>query len=448
VKLIPDTLAGRTIAIVLIGLGAFHLVSLWLYNSELVAEIGQVNERQLAERLVGIKRVVMEVPAKDRDRMAHSLSGGTLNVHWGRVSLAAQNSAHGDPRLRDLETRLRELFPELPSDGLRIAYGDEGADNGGGSSKHVIVVSARLPDDSWLNFAVGIFGGATSSWHSVLLSTTATALAVLAVSILAVRVTTSSLRTVTGAAQRLGRGTASVTIDERGPREVRQAGVAFNEMQRRIMRLMNDHSRTLAAVSHDLRTPLTRLRFHAESIADQNLRDSVVQDVSEMEALIDSALTFLRTEAESEELRQSDIASICTTICNELSDQGHEVTCQPGGAVMVRARRLMLKRAIGNLVANGLKYGCHVRVRVEDRPSRVAIVVDDDGPGIPVDRIEEMFEPFKRLDDSRSRETGGVGLGLTVARMIARGHGGDVHLYNRAEGGLRAELTLPKSARD
>lgn len=441
-KLIPDTLAGRTVAILLLGLGVFHLVSLWLYNTGLQAEIGQINERQLTERLVGIKRAVVDLPPQDRDRTAHSLSGGALKAHWSRVSLATHGATQDAPELRALEARLRELLPELAADGLRVAYGDEG---GKESSRHLIVVSVRFPDDSWLNFAIGNFGVATAFWYGVFMSTTAMALGVLAISIVLVRGATSPLRAVTEAARRLGRGGPGTPIDEHGPREAREAAAAFNDMQRRITQLMEERARTMAAVSHDLKTPLTRLRFRTEFIADQETRDNIVADLSEMESMIDSALAFLRSEAESEELRQSDIASICTTICDELSDQGHDVKVTRSDSAVLPVRRLMLKRAVNNLVTNGLKYGKRVRLRVEDSASHAAVVVDDDGPGIPPDRMEQVFEPFRRLEDSRSRETGGVGLGLTVALMVARAHGGTIRLQNRPEGGLRAQMTLPKS---
>lgn len=443
-RVFPNTLAGRTIAILLIGLGVFHLGSLWLHSMEIDAEISQLNGQQMAERLIGIKRAIMEVPAEDRDRMAHSLSGGTLTVHWSRVSLAARTAAVDDPTLRELEVRLRELTPDIASNGLRVAYGDEGGSEGKTSSRHLIVVSARLPDDTWVNFAVGKLAAATSGWHNVTL-TTAMALAVIAVSILLLRTATAPLRAVTEAARRLGRGAPSAAIEERGPKEAREAAAAFNDMQRRITRLIEDRAQTMAAVSHDLKTPLTRLRFRAELIADGELRKNVIADLSEMEAMIDSALAFLRSEAESEEIRQSDVASICTTICHDLSDQGFDVVIQHSDVAVLPVRRLALKRAITNLVINGLKFGKRVRVSVEDRAAYVAVVVDDDGPGIPPEHMEAVFEPFRRLEDSRSRETGGVGLGLTVARLAARAHGGEVRLCNRPEGGLRAKLTLPKS---
>lgn len=439
-KLVPDTLAGRTVAILLLGLGVFHLVSLWLYNTGLRAEIGQINERQLTERLVGIKRAVVALPPQDRERMAHSLSGGALDAHWSRVSLAAQGTTDA-PELQILEARLRELLPELAADGLRLAYADDG---GKESSRHLIVVSLRLPDDSWLNFAIGNFGVATAFWYGVLLSTTAMALGVLVISIILVRNATSPLRAVTDAARRLGRGGPGTPIDERGPREAREAAAAFNDMQRRITQLMEERARTLAAVSHDLKTPLTRLRFRTEFIADPETRENFVADLSEMESMIDSALAFLRSEAESEELRQTDVASVCTTICDELSDQGHEIRVVRSDSAVLPVRRLMLRRAITNLVNNGLKYGKRVRLSVEDAPAQVAVIVDDDGPGIPPDRMQQVFEPFRRLEGSRSRETGGVGLGLAVALMVARAHGGTIRLHNQPEGGLRAELTLPK----
>jgi len=201
----------------------------------------------------------------------------------------------------------------------------------------------------------------------------------------------------------------------------------------------------LAAASHDLKTLLTRLRFRVELLRDRQARDTITGDLDETEAMIDTVLALLRNKAETEAPQPTDIAGLCRDVCEALSMQGHDVRLAAPVPVVLPVRRRALKRAVGNLIENGIKYGKRVRLAVENRPSRIAVVIDDDGPGIPDERMEEAFEPFQRLIESQRSEPGGFGLGLAIARMTARAHGGDVLLHNRPQGGLRAELLLPKT---
>ncbi|TWT11637.1 ATP-binding protein [Reyranella sp. CPCC 100927] len=434
---VPDTLAGRTIAILLIGLGVFHAIGLWLYNTGFHAEIGYSNERQLAERLVSVKRVIRERPPAEREAMAHSVSGPTIEVHWSlETPIAATPSS--DPAALTLRAHLAELAPEIAASGLRVAVSHQ---RGSLTKRHSIWVAVQLDDDSWINFSVADPDGPTAAWYGTLLFTTAVALGVLIISIILVRGANAPLRVVTEAARRLGHDPAAEPpIPVHGPREAREAAMAFNDMRARITRLMESRVQTLAAVSHDLKSPLTRLRLRTELLGDDQTREIIAADVAEMETMIDTVLAFLRGEAETEPSRALDIASLCATICNDFADQGHDVVLARTAPVVLPARRVMLKRAIGNLIANGVKYGHRVRVTIERRDSQVAVVVDDDGPGIPAEHMGDVFEPFWRMSGTRGRD--GVGLGLTVARMAARAHGGDVMLSNRAGGGLRAELLL------
>jgi len=438
-KLLPDTLTGRTIAILLVGLGLFHAMSLWLYNAGFHTEIGYANERQLAERLVGMGQVIQAQPTSAREEIAHSLSGRTIEAHWGMASLVAVPST--DPAAISLKAHLTELTPELPAARLRIGVTHEGK---AGATRHAIVVSLQLPDESWANFSIADLHNPTATWYGTLLATTAMAVGIVVVSVILVRTAAAPLRAVTQAARRLGSDVVGSPIDERGPREAREAAAAFNDMQRRITRLVESRMRTLAAVSHDLKTPLTRLRFRLEALDGHKTRESIAADLSEMEAMIDSTLAFLRSEAETEVVRMTDIVSLCATVCDDLFDQGYDVELARTEPAELPVRRLMLKRAIGNLVMNGVRYGKRARVAVENRPSQVAVIIDDEGPGIPPELMEDAFEPFKQLVGSRTERGGGVGLGLTVARAAARAHAGDVLLRNLPQGGLRAELLLSK----
>jgi signal transduction histidine kinase len=230
-----------------------------------------------------------------------------------------------------------------------------------------------------------------------------------------------------------------------GPVEVRSAARVFNEMQQRIRRFIDDRLQMVAAISHDLRTPITRLRLRAEFIADREQRQKMLKDLNEMEAMISATLDFAREDAGEEPRESVDLASLVQTICDDFSDLGYDITfprhervrysCQPGA----------MRRALSNVIENAVKYGDRARVAIAETGSQIVIHVEDDGPGVAPDEQERVFAAFYRIEKSRSRETGGVGLGLTVARTIVRAHGGEVWLKTADSGGLRVELAFPRS---
>jgi signal transduction histidine kinase len=248
------------------------------------------------------------------------------------------------------------------------------------------------------------------------------------------------------AAERLGVDVNVEPLSEDGPGEVRKVARAFNTMQNRLKRFIQDRTQMLAAISHDLRTPITRLRLRAEFVDDADQRGRMLKDLDEMEAMIAATLAFARDEAANEPTARTDAAALIAGIAADFRGVGYDVTYAGPSSCDVVARPLALKRALTNLVENAIKYGKRARVALHPAGDMVEIVVDDDGPGIPDGERERVFAPFVRLEASRSRETGGVGLGLTSARNIVRGMGGDVELMNRLEGGLRARVTLPAIA--
>jgi len=224
---------------------------------------------------------------------------------------------------------------------------------------------------------------------------------------------------------------------------VRRAAQAFNIMQGRVRRLVEDRTQMLAAISHDLRTPITRLRLRAEFVDDDVQRDKMLSDLDEMERMIASTLAFARDDAAREIRRPTDIAALVQGLVEDLVATGIEASYAGPESLVMRARPMGLKRAVANLLDNAGKYGKRARVRLEARPGDVLVVIDDDGPGIAEGDREMVFAPFVRLETSRSRDTGGTGLGLSIARAGIRAHGGDIQLANRPEGGLRVTVELP-----
>lgn len=447
-RLIPDTLAGRTIVILLVGLGLFHLWSIWIYQLGIEDLLGTTREEQLAERLVSVKRVLAALPESERERTAHALSTATMEIHWSTRSLVNPSPVESR-RIILVRQRLRELVPELTDDQIRLAFADEGGSRDGAAPEafhHLLLASVQLPDDSWLNFSVSTLRLASAPDHGVLASLSAMALGILLVSVFLVRSMTAPLRSLATAADRIGIDAASPDLPQAGPREVRVAATAFNRMQARIKRLIEDRTQTLAAVSHDLKTPITRLRLRAQFVGDDDLRQTIESDLDEMEAMIQSTLDFLRGDATGEEVRTVDLGTILETVCDQLSDGGYDVVLRSDLHAPLRCRPLAVKRAFCNLVENAVRYGTRARVALKQQADELIVTIDDDGPGIPAAELDRVFDPFYRLEASRSRETGGTGLGLTVARSTIRAHGGDIRLANRDGGGLSVTVILPAAA--
>lgn len=276
-----------------------------------------------------------------------------------------------------------------------------------------------------------------------------TAVLLLLVAWLAARRVGRPLQRLTDAAERLGRGEEVEALPERGPEDIRRTTEAFNRMQARLRRFVADRTRMMAAISHDLRTPITSLRLRAEFITDPEMREKIVATLDEMQAMTEAALAFAREEATAEPTRTTDLDALLESLCADLAELGWEVSFANGGRVPWRGRPDALRRALRNVIENGVRYGGRARVRLAATDESLEIVVEDDGPGIPEADFERVFAPFVRLESSRNRTTGGVGLGLAIARTIVRAHGGDIVLANRnGDGtvrGLAAAIRLPRT---
>ena len=229
--------------------------------------------------------------------------------------------------------------------------------------------------------------------------------------------------------------------------ETRETVRAFNLMRARLDRYVRDRTAMLAAVSHDLRTPITSLRLHAEFVEDTETKAKIFAALDEMQRMTEDALAFIREDMRREETRTVDLHALLDSVAADLAELGHDIAVADSGRVLVACRPAALRRALRNLLENAADYGGRAAARVERDDAEIRVVVEDEGPGIPEDELERVFEPFVRLEASRSRDTGGSGLGLAISRSIVRGHGGDVRLANRVEGGLRATVALPEGGR-
>ncbi len=244
------------------------------------------------------------------------------------------------------------------------------------------------------------------------------------------------------AAERLGRNPDAPPLALKGPLEIETAAAAFNQMQDRLRRYVEDRTAMIGAVAHDLRTPLTRLRFRAET-APEPLRDKMAADIDQMDAMIAAVLAFVRDATHKGERTRLELTSLVESVADEMAETGLDVAVEPGGAVVIAGDPLALRRMVMNLLDNAVKFGTRARARVFVENDCAVIEVTDEGPGLPEAELERVFEPFHRVEPSRSRETGGAGLGLAVVRSVARAHGGDAVLENRAGRGLCARVSLP-----
>ena len=264
------------------------------------------------------------------------------------------------------------------------------------------------------------------------------------------RMTIKPLLTLAQAATELGQDINRAPLIERGASEILQATRAFNSMQTRIRNHIQQGTQMLAAITHDLQTPLTRLRLRLEKVNDQELRDKLIGDLSSMQMMVKEGLDLARSMDSTEELRPLDIDSLLDSICEDAADAGHTIELLGKSKATILARPQALKRCLNNLIDNAMKYGNSAQVKVElseeRNPKFIKIFIRDQGPGIPEDQLQRVFGPFYRIETSRSRETGGTGLGLTIALNIARQHNGNLVLKNRAEGGLEVCLSLPVKA--
>jgi len=250
---------------------------------------------------------------------------------------------------------------------------------------------------------------------------------------------------LTTAASVVARGGSAPHVEEKGPDDVRNAAIAFNRMTDKVTRTMESQRHLLSAVGHDLRTPITAMRINLEFVQEEELREGLQQNLDELQDLTEQVLAAARG-ASGEAKRNVDLSALVESLCADLDDLGEPVTWQNHAPAPVNCRPNEIRRAVRNLVENAVAYGSKADVQIRNSSDGYDIVIEDDGPGIAEDDRVRVFEPFVRLESSRNAATGGTGLGLTLAKAIAEGHGGAIVLENRPSGGLRARMHLPRMA--
>ena len=437
--LLPRSIFGRLVVVLLGGLIIAQLAAAYINLAERDRLLYRAGGMQLAQRIADIARLLDSVAPAERRRIAAVFNAPPLAVSLDRPPLAAgkfddaQNSVFaGVLRFAlgaDMPLRLKRRaggFAPPPGRGMMggAMMGPSmmgqpmpwhGAPPGGAS----YLVQVTLHDgtlvtfDSYLSPQEGSIPLRLGLTLLVLLGT------VIVVSLIAVRWVTGPLSALATAAEKLGRDIDRPPLEESGPVEVRRAAGAFNLMQKRLSRFLSDRTRVLTAMSHDLKTPLTRLRLRMETVDDPVLREKIGKDLDEMQSMVTQTLDYMRDSSRSEATQQVDLMAMLETLQIDFRDTGHAVDIKGALAQPYVGRPLALRRCLTNLVENAIRYGGRATIELEDTAKQVVVRIVDDGPGMPEDELERAFEPFYRGERSRSRETGGTGLGLGIARNIA-----------------------------
>jgi len=477
-RLGPRSLFSRLVLVMLVVLVIAQLLSLAVHMQERGELLARASGMHSAQRIADIVRLFESLSPAERRRIAQVLSTPPLTVMLGERPLAVPGEDGerraraalfgamlrrflGDERTVEVVLLGSPPFQPGESRGLKGAerrgggMGMEqgmgfGPGMGSGPAMHgaagglAFVAQVRLQDGTLVTFD-SRQPVQTAGWpYRVLWSLAVLLAGVIVVSWIAVRWATRPLKQLSDAAEGLGQNIDRPPLPEDGPVEVARAARAFNTMQARLQGYIRDRTRILAAMSHDLKTPITRLRLRSELLDDGELRTRFTRDLDEMESMVAATLDFMRGLESGEQMQPIDVMALLESLQADFAETGGAVRIEGGALRAYSGRPQALKRCLRNLIENAVNYGKAATIVVEDSATRLQIRIRDEGPGLPEAELEKVFEPFYRTERSRSRATGGTGLGLTIARSVVETHGGRIALSNRPEGGLEARLTLPR----
>lgn len=428
----PGSLQGRILLIVLVALLIVQGIQVGFYVYDRTLGRSAIVAESIAQRVISVVELYEAATQPQRRALLRA-----VNTRFFDVGL---RSTPPPLPLQSADRVAAELRERLAVLGER-PFGIWTLDNPRGRGT---LISLPVAGGGWLVFSARAEprdpneAVRVGAWIAV-------TVAVLALVLWAAQRTAQPLSRFAEAADRFGRDVSAPPLPEGGPREVRRATRAFNRMQQRLRRYVDDRTMMLAAISHDLRTVLTRLQLRTEFIGDQEQRAKATADLDEMQAMLDSSLTFTRDEAVSEPRTNVDLAALVQSICDARADAGQPVTYSGPDRLPFEGRPVALRRALANLVDNAVRYGGEAEVGLTAEGGEAVVTVADRGLGIPDELFERVFAPFYRIEASRNRETGGMGLGLSTARTVIRGHGGDIGFVHREGGGLVVRAGLPLS---
>ncbi len=457
-KFLPKSLRGQLLLVILLALVLAQGLSLFLFVDERSNAVRTVLGLEAAGRAANVVRLIDEAPvelypailrAANSPLVRFSVDASPIVDHLshtdGDAVASRINSILGADMTAEIRVELHEQTAVLPPMPGMVGEmtGMHQAMMGGQVTSVEMQISIGLKTGQWLNVSTR-FHRPPLQWAWIQATTfLVTALLIAAALWFALNRLTGPLRELAIAADSLGRGDDVAPINPTGPSELVRLTSAFNEMQARLTRFVSERTRLLGALGHDLRSPLTGLRVRAEMVEDDETRDRLIATIIEMQEMVDSTLDFAHGMAVTEPVQNVQLSNFVGTLVNEVSETGGDVTAETKPDLMVRLRPNAMRRALRNVIENAVRYGKRADVRLEKSGSEARITVLDHGTGIPEADIERVFDPFVRLEESRSRDTGGAGLGLSIARTIIHAHGGEISLANQPGGGLAVTVTLP-----
>jgi signal transduction histidine kinase len=449
----PKSLFGRLVLVLLAGLVLSQLATLYINQTERDQLLYRAGGMRLAQQISDIVKLLESLPGPERRRVVAVFNRPPLAVTLDRPALDLRSEEEdADFQLSIFTSVLRYALGE----DAKIEVGrthrpsHEHGERGFGPRRRfgppAFTVQVPLHDGTLVTFDSSVLPPVGTTTLRLALTLAVLLATVIVISLVAVRWVTGPLTVLADAAERLGENINRPPIPEAGPAEVQRAARSFNAMQQRLSRSIAERSRVLTAMSHDLKTPITRMRLRTDMLEDDAVREKFDRDLAEMEQMVTQTLEFMRDATDTEPVQRVDLMALLESLQADYEDMGKEVRIAGRVSRPLGARPVALRRCVTNLVDNAIRYGARATIDVAEEADRVTLRVLDEGPGIPEAKIERAFEPFFRGEASRSRETGGFGLGLGIARNIARAHGGELTLRNRPEGGLAAILTLPHPA--
>lgn len=414
---LPEWINGKFLFMTFVVMIFSHLIIFMIYSNRNSSFEFKINRDIIARQIINFIQTIENTPVEEQQKLIKALDLPHFKVSLDEKPKWSEQFVNAS--LWQILKKISEQSPEIS-------------------------LSFMLAPSRWLNIQADII---QTTWglQSLLLILEFTVIMAILFSLWTMKRFTQPFKTITARAGRLGIDLNTEPLPIYGPRVAKITAKAMNKMQERIRDLVEARTKMLAAISHDLRTPITRLKLRAQYIDDDSQYHKMIKDLDEMDAMITETLAFAREDNKKEKRVNIDLESLLSTLCDNFADVGHDVVYHSTGQRLpIFGGAVALKRVFSNLITNAIKYAGKAEVSVETNEEEITIYIDDEGPGLPEDQLEQVFQPFFRAESSRSRETGGTGLGLAVARDIIQAHGGRIRLQVRQPKGLRAKVVLPR----
>lgn len=447
----PRSIRAQLGLLIIIAFVAAQVLAAWLFTDERGAAIRAAQQSETADRAMALSEALSGSKADARDAIFAASSSPSVRFAYGSKPLVREDASEIDTLIGHLPEKARSELVALSHHGDHLAKPPAPVSwlhrrmLRAGVAPSEMRLSLPLSQGGWLNVTAR-FQRPDLQLPPVLVGTALLSLLLILGALwIGLRRITGPLRRLADAADGFGLDGEPPEMPMRGPLEVQALSLALARMHERLSRMIADRTQMLAALGHDLRSPITALRLRAEMVDDNETRERMTATLDEMQDMVEATLAYARGVSADQPAEPIDLNAMLREIAADLSESGPDLSVE-GEPIILPVRNVAIRRAFRNLLGNAQRYGDGARVVLTVGDRDVVVDIDDNGLGIPEDDLERVCDPFVRLESSRSLDTGGTGLGLPIARSILRAHGGDVILMNRAQGGLRARVTLPRDS--